>query len=118
MKRDFLEPLYNCFDSFIANYLISKNSFLTDEQSVLHSNYIDEAINCFVDNYDDSAASFEDKVSKQFANATLQSKLNFAHAEWLWNFSVGDISQWRKEDYIKRRIGILAKDLQPGIFPI
>lgn len=118
MKRDFLEPLYNCFDNFIAKYLISKNSFLTDEQSILNSDYLAEAINCFVENYDDSNASFEDKVSKQFDQASEQCKLNFAHAEWLWCFSVGDISQWRKEDYIFRRIDIPAKDFQPNIFPI
>lgn len=118
MKRNFLEPLYQSFDSFLSNFIILKNSIITSESNILTLQNIDEAIACFVDNYDDSNANFEDKVAKQFEHASPSSKLNFAHAEWLWYFSVGDISQWRKEDYIFRRIGIHAKDLQPHIFPI
>lgn len=118
MKRTFLEPLYSCLDNFILTYIISKNSILTDEVDILNSTLIGEAISAFVENYDESSLNFEEKVKGQFANATLKAKLNFAHAEWLWCFAVGDISQWRKEDYILRRIGVEAKDLNPGIFPI
>lgn len=118
MKRNFLEPLYQTFDSFLSNFIISKNSIITNESAILTLQSIDEAIACFVDNYDDSNANFEDKVAKQFEKASPASKLIFAHAEWLWCFSVGDISQWRKEDYIFKRIGVAAKELQAGIFPI
>lgn len=118
MKRNFLEPLYQSFDSFLSNFIILKNSIITSESEILTLQNIDEAIACFVDNYDVSKASFEDKVAKQFEHASPLSKLNFAHAEWLWYFSVGDISQWRKEEYIFKRIGVEAKDLQPDIFPI
>lgn len=118
MKRFFLEPLYQTFDSFLSNFIILKNSIITTESNILTLQNIDEAIACFVDNYDDSNASFEDKVAKQFENASPASKLIFAHAEWLWCFSVGDINQWRKEDYIFKRIGVVANDLQAGIFPI
>ncbi|MBW3521838.1 McrB family protein [Chryseobacterium sp. NKUCC03_KSP] len=118
MKREFLNPLYTCFDNFILEYVISKKSLLTNEVAVLDSTFIIEAITCFVDNYDESSANFEEKVKGQFAEASATAKLNFAHAEWLWCFAVGDISQWRKEHYIFNRIGVEAKDLNTGIFPI
>lgn len=118
MKRDFLEPLYTCFDNFLSKYIIAKESILTNEVDILAPTFVSEAITCFVENYDESSANFEDKVRGQFAAATYEAKLNFAHAEWLWCFAVGDISQWRKEDYIFNRIGVEAKDLIPGIFPI
>lgn len=118
MKRDFLQPLYICFDTFLEKYIISKNSFITNEINILSENNINEAITCFVDNFDDSDSNFEEKVARQFEYASLQGKLNFVHAEWLWCFSVGDISQWRKEDYINRRINLEAHELQPNIFPI
>lgn len=118
MRREHLQPLYNTIDTFLSEYIISKNSFITDEKCILDEISIDEAITCFVDNYDESSANFEEKVTGQFASASAQTKLNFAHAEWFWCFSVGDISQWRKENYIFKRIGKLAKDLTSGIFPI
>lgn len=118
MKRTRLQPLHTCFDNFISNYIISKNSILTNESAILNSTFVNEAITCFVENYDESNANFEEKVKGQFATATAEAKLNFAHAEWLWCFAVGDISQWRKEHYIFNRIGVEAKDLNQGIFPL
>ncbi|SDF88934.1 5-methylcytosine-specific restriction enzyme B [Pedobacter terrae] len=118
MIRDYLKPLYDTFDNFILSYIISKNSILTNAFDILSPTFVNEAITCFVENYDESSANFEDKVKGQFATATAEAKLNFAHAEWLWCFAVGDISQWRKEYYIFNRIGVEAKDLNPGIFPI
>lgn len=117
MKRGYLQPLYQCFDDYLTTYLISKDSFLTPEKEILSTAYIDEAIACFVDNFDGSSANFDDKISKQFADASSGSKLNFVHAEWLWCFSVGDISQWKKEDYIFKRIGVSAGELNDKIFP-
>lgn len=117
MRRDFLEPLYNCFDSFLSTYIIAKNSFLTNESAVLLTSYIEEIHARFIDDYKDSKTSFEDKFLLQFNEATYESKLNFAHAEWLWCFSVGDISQWRKEDYIFKRIGAPVEKLRFDLFP-
>lgn len=118
MKRTFLQPLHTCFDNFISSYIISKNSFLTVEAGILNAISVNEAITCFVENYDESSANFEEKVKGQFATSTNEAKLNFAHAEWLWCFAVGDINQWRKEHYIFNRIGVETKDLNPGIFPV
>lgn len=118
MKRTFLQPLHECFDNFISSYIISKNSILTSALDILNPVFVNEAITCFVENYDESSANFEDKVKGQFATATTEAKLNFAHAEWLWCFAVGDISQWRKEQYIFNRIGVEAKDLNQGVFSI
>lgn len=118
MKRTFLQPLHECFDNFISSYIISKNSILTSALDILNPVFVNEAITCFVENYDESSANFEDKVKGQFATATTEAKLNFAHAEWLWCFAVGDISQRRKEQYIFNRIGVEAKDLNQGVFSI
>lgn len=118
MKRTFLQPLHECFDNFISLYIISKNSILTSALDILNPVFVNEAITCFVENYDESSANFEDKVKGQFATATTEAKLNFAHAEWLWCFAVGDISQWRKEQYIFNRIGVETKDLNQGVFSI
>src|SRR5690606_21722163 len=107
-----------CFDNFISSYIISKNSILTSALDILNPVFVNEAITCFVENYDESSANFENKVKGQFATATTEAKLNFAHAEWLWCFAVGDISQRRKEQYIFNRIGVEAKDLNQGVFSI
>jgi len=117
MKREILNPLYKTFDDFLLKYIKDKNSIINDDIKVLDDTYLEEIKSLFVENFDESASDFENKVSQQFRDSTKFAKLNFVHSEWLWCFSVGDISQRRKEDYIFRRIGLESKD-QKNIFPI
>lgn len=117
MRRDSQKELYETFDRFLKQYIIDKNSFLNDEKDILKKESLDEIKSCFVENYNQEKGGFEEKVNSQFTNATSDAKLNFAHAEWLWCFSAGNIKQWRKEDYILRITGIKSEELPNGLFP-
>lgn len=111
------ERIYTLFEKFIEDFLINKNSILTADTNVFTEEGVDDCLKRYNENYDDSSSSFDQKVIKQFDGAVKESKLIFAHAEWLWAFSVDDISRNRKRNYAERLLNPNSPDKILDVFP-
>lgn len=92
---------YDNFDRFLNEFIINKNSILTDNTGIFKEENIKECIKLFIDNADDGKGNFEEKVKEQLKYAGEDVKLVFGHAYWLWAMAVSDITQQRKEKDIK-----------------
>lgn len=117
MRRDQDSDIYILFDRFITEFLFNRNSILTDHEDILSTESLKECINNYIKNFKEGKESFGNKIVEQFANADIKTKLVFAHAEWLWAFSVDDISIWRKKEQAKRTSGLPDEDFKSDVFP-
>lgn len=102
MRLPYAEKIYILFDQFIESFLLKGDSFLTEHKDILTKDTVKNCLTNFVENYKEGKDSFSDKVIEQFKNSDIETKLVFAHAEWLWAFAVDDISEWRKLEQAKR----------------
>lgn len=120
MRQPHAEDIYKFYDLFINEFLLNGNSILTvDKQNILNENSINNCFKYFVENYDDEKGSnFDSKVKQQFKDADLETKLVFAHAEWLWAFAVDDISYNKKLHYSRRSTGLSDEKLVLDIYPV
>ncbi len=120
MRQPHAEDIYRYYDLFINEFLFKGNSILTVEnQNILDENSINNCFKYFVENYDDEKESdFEIKVTQQFKDADLDTKIVFAHAEWLWAFAVDDISLIKKTHYTQRSTGLSNEKLVKDIYPV
>lgn len=103
-KQD--QALYTLFGKFIKNCLISNNSLLTSHQNIFTASNIGECSKLFVDNFKDDKRNFEGKIKEQFNGASDEVKLVFAHANWVWAFSVNDMTASGKQ----RKVQICMPD--------
>lgn len=92
MNRKQDQALYAIFGKFIEKCLIGNNSLLTVHQNCFAEANISDCISRFVDNFKDDKRNFEGKIIEQFNGASDDVKLVFAHANWLWAFSVNDMT--------------------------
>lgn len=94
---------YRVFDEFLEKFIIGKKSYVTRHTQRLN---LDAAFNeistVFVEGYDDSNASFIDKIRMQFAGASEECRIVFANVEYLWAMPVGNISKETKRSYVTR----------------
>lgn len=111
MKLDFAEDIYAHFKTFMNEFIIKGNSILSDHDNVLNTSTLKNCFTNYVENYKEGGDSFGSKIQSQFTEADLETKLVFAHAEWLWGFAVDDISIWRKKEQTKRTTGLSNEDL-------
>lgn len=91
MRQPHAEDIYLAYDKFITEFLFSKKSILSNHENILTTEALN---NCFInyhDNFIEGARSFDDKITQQFKEADINTKLVFAHAEWLWSFSVDGV---------------------------
>ena len=95
------QNLYELLNSFIEKCIINNNSILTSHENCFTSANIDDCISRFVDNYKDDKRNFEEKIKEQFDSATDEVRLIFAHANWLWAYSVNDMTAAGKERAVK-----------------
>ncbi|WP_405377500.1 McrB family protein [Nonlabens sp. Asnod3-A02] len=102
MRREQAEKLYEYFNLFIQEFLINGNSILTEHKNILSNNTLEACNTRYNENYDDSKKNFDEKVIQQFEGASIEERLVFAHIEWLWAYSVYDISNAKKLEYTKR----------------
>ncbi len=94
---------YRVFDEFLKRFVIERNSYVTKHSQVLDLNRALEDIETrFVERYDDSKESFEEKVAQQFFEAPLETKIVFVNAEYLWAMPVANISAEGKRKYVQR----------------
>lgn len=116
MRLDFAEDIYAHFNTFLSEFIIKKNSILSEHSDVLNSTTIQNCFVNYVENFKGGSESFDNKIKEQFLNADLETTLVFAHAEWLWGYAVDDISVRRKKEQTERTTGLKNDDLK-NVYP-
>lgn len=85
MKPSWADPkVYELYNEFINSCILQKNSLLTDEADVFTLEALEDNIQRFIVKAIEGKDTFENKIDKQFADASYESLLVFAHANWLW----------------------------------
>ena len=120
MRQEHAQNVYKCYDQFINEFLLKGNSILTIEhQNILNATTINNCFKNFVENYnDDQGSNFDSKIIQQFKDADLDTRLVFAHAEWLWAFAVDDIGYQKKMHYTIRTTELKEDELTKYIYPV
>lgn len=89
MKRDCDKEIYELYDNYIDKLFINKKSFLENNEAIIFKEEnINECIEYFIDKPVDSKKTFNEKLKDQFEEVSEEAKKLFAHAIWLWGFSV------------------------------
>lgn len=117
MKQPHAEDIYVAYNKFITDFLFNKKSILSNHEHILTTESLQ---NCFVnyhDNFLEGSGGFENKIIQQFNKADINTKLVFAHAEWLWSFSVEDIRIESKKQYTIRTTGLPLEELTTDVYP-
>jgi len=94
-KQD--EHLYSLLGLFLEKCVLSNDSILTNHSNCFTADNINDCITRFVENYKDDKRNYEGKIQEQFNGATDDVKVVFAHVNWLWAFSVDDMTAWGKK---------------------
>jgi 5-methylcytosine-specific restriction protein B len=118
MKQENAKDLYELYDRFIQDFLFDKNSILSNHKDILSQSSLQSVIHHFLDEYEAGDASFDEKIEKQFRDADINTRLVFAHAEWLWAYSVKDITQKTKKRYAERSTKLESENLNNDVFPV
>jgi len=95
------QDLYTLFSKFIEKCLIDSDSLLTSHQNCFTEANISDCSTRFVDNFKGDSRNYQEKIKEQFNGASVEVKLVFAHANWLWAFSVNDMTAWGKKNAVK-----------------
>lgn len=107
MRNQHWEEIHGLFDEFITTFIIKKNSILTEDHNILTLDIINKIQKRFIENYNDEKnVKFQEKLADQFYDASYNEKLVFAHAEWLWSYSVNDLQISTKKNYTKIITGL------------
>lgn len=117
MRQEHCKDIYELYDVFIDTFLFKGNSILSNHQGILNQESTSSCIDRYINNYDDGVEKFDDKIQIQFSEAPINTKLVFAHAEWLWAYSVYDISQEKKKHYTLRTTGLTDQEVNQEVYP-
>ena len=117
MRQEHCKDIYELYDVFIDTFLFKGNSILSNHQGILNQESTSNCIDRYINNYDDGVEKFDDKIQIQFSEAPINTKLVFAHAEWLWAYSVYDISQEKKKHYTLRTTGLTDQEVNQEVYP-
>lgn len=117
MRQAHEEEIFILYDRFINEFLFQGNSILTTNENILTDISIEECIQFFINNFDEGIENFDEKVSRQFSDAEINTKLVFAHAEWLWAYSVKDISIDKKKHYTIRTTNLTNEEIKQDVYP-
>ena len=117
MRQEHAQDIYRLYDRFINDFLFSGNSILSAHQGILNDQTINNCIQYFIENFDEGIESFDEKIARQFTDAEINTKLVFAHAEWLWAYSVQDISVEKKKHYTIRTTNLPDNELSQDVYP-
>ena len=92
MYREAYEEVYDLYDSFVQRVLVDKKDFFDDSDDLLLTKEnLEECKKRFIENYDeDKDRNFSEKAKRQFEGASEPVQRLFAHAIWLWGFSVNE----------------------------
>ena len=117
MRQDHCKDIYELYDVFIDTFLFKGDSILSNHQGILNQESTSNCIDRYINNYDDGVEKFDNKIQIQFSEAPINTKLVFAHAEWLWAYSVYDISQEKKKHYTLRTTGLTDQEVNQEVYP-
>ncbi len=117
MRYEGAQDIFELYDKFIEEFLFDSNSILSRHEGILTKESIENCKHSFIEKFDGGAQSFDEKIEKQFADTDIMAKLVFAHAEWLWAFSVQDISIEKKKHYTIRTTGLSTEELATEVYP-
>ena len=92
MYREADKTVYELYDSFVQRVLVDKKDFFDDSDDLLLTKEnLEECKKRFIENYDeDKDRNFSEKAKDQFEGASEPVQRLFAHAIWLWGFSVNE----------------------------
>ena len=92
MYREADKTVYELYDSFVQRVLVDKKDFFDDSDDLLLTKEnLEECKNRLIENYDeDKNRNDFEKVKRQFEGASEPVQRLFAHAIWLWGFSVNE----------------------------
>lgn len=110
--------VYELYQEYLERCVLSNNSFLTDEEGLVTLQSIDDCINRFIIKVIEGKDSFENKIAKQFDNASYETILTFAHVNWLWCMAPSDFSKGYKKNVAKNILGENQRgELRDDIYP-
>jgi hypothetical protein len=94
---------YRVFDEFLESFVLHKKSYVTRHVKTLNLTAAFEDIRKrFVADYDDSDATYEEKIAIQFGDASEETKIVFANIEYLWAMPVENLKPETKRAYGER----------------
>lgn len=96
---------YKYFDWFIDEFLLNHKSLVTKNEDVDLELGISKCYERYILNPIEGGLSFDEKINHQFSGADYNTLLTFAHAMWLWSFSVKDIKTETKKKYTEKLLG-------------
>ncbi|WP_298807397.1 AAA family ATPase [uncultured Psychrobacter sp.] len=109
MTNDIIHPVHQLYNTFIEECLLKNNSILTNEEDIFTLENLKKVKICFLDSpIEDSNQDFWQKIKQQFEHADYETKLCFAHLNWLWSLPAHDITADTKE---KTPIWILGEEV-------
>ena len=101
MGAKYSERVSELFDDFIDQFLIAKDSILTQHKNVLAKDVVDDCYDRYIKGGIEGDRSYKEKINEQFGDAEFETRLVFAHAEWLWSYAVSDINEDTKKGYTR-----------------
>jgi len=93
--------LYDLFNRFLDEFILNGNSILDNSPSILTETNINDCSKRFVDNFKEEKGKYQDKTKEQFKGAKDEVMILFAHANWLWSFSVNDMTSMGKRKSVE-----------------
>lgn len=94
---------YRAFEEFLQSVVIERRSYITVGKEPLDfSSGFKEIQERFVEAFDASDATFDDKAGQQFQDADTNTRVLFANLEYLWGMPAGSISGPKKRSYALR----------------
>ena len=121
MHRTQDQALYALLGKFIEKCIISNDSLLTAHQNCFTEANISDCSTRFVDNFKGDNRNYQEKIKEQFNGATEEVKLVFSHANWLWAFSVNDMTAGGKKKAVQicmpENVDLQDKEEDMPLFP-
>ncbi|MCW1925846.1 HNH endonuclease [Luteolibacter arcticus] len=94
---------YQAFDEFLNSVVVERRSHITVGKEPLDfASAFDEIKARFVEAFDASNSTFDDKARRQFQGAADNTKRVFANLEYLWCMPVGNVRGDTKREYALR----------------
>ncbi|MDD2230736.1 MAG: AAA family ATPase [Candidatus Cloacimonetes bacterium] len=110
---------YRLFNEFVQTFLVEGKDFLSGSgKTVLTPEALDECIDRFIVNaIEGSDLSFDEKLNIQFADASQEAKILFAHVTWLYVHPHKGMTASGKNDAVRKSmINMPEYTIRDGIF--
>jgi 5-methylcytosine-specific restriction endonuclease McrA len=92
---------YRVFDEFLQRFLTDEKSYITTHKNTLDLDAaFDDIRKRFVDEFDGSKSSFDEKLVKQFEGASLNTRIVFANVYFLWAMPMANMLPSTKRSYL------------------